>query len=722
MRTTALSRGIDAYSYTGGRRRERLAPFRTVSELLGQRWMEGAVPLGLAILLSVLVTALTPVGTGDAPLILDEATEKGLLAVGLTIVLVGGGIDLSVGSIVGCASLGAMVASRAWHWPTTLVIPVVILAGAALGAVNGFLIARADMRPFITTLVTLVGFGGAAAALQSAYSFRLGVAEPDLAWEFLGSGAVAGIPTGWFVFAVVLLVTHVGLTRTRWGWWIAAVGSDRRSARRNGIPVTWVVFSTYVLSGTLAGMAGLLTAARLGRTDPDVGQGWELVALTAVVLGGVSLKGGRGSVLRATVGIVVVQVIQQATIAAGAEGSAYTVILAAALLLFAVLDLKWGKYRQRTADKLKIDPGRIALGPLLDVTEPGTVWTVNNRLTDAPPIGLGRIEGAEDCAVDQDGTLYCGDRRGWVWRFRGTADTEGEIFARTGGFPLGHVWDREGRLLVAVGGMGVYRVHPDGEPELVANKVRRSPFSLLDDSGLRAVDDLDVAPDGSIYVSDFSTRTNAAEYMVELVESRPNGRVVRIDPDGSSEVVVSHHLFPNGVCTAHDGQSILIASTGLCRVDRLWIAGPRQGQMEPVLENLPGHPDNMSRSSDGNYWLPFVSMRTPMSDLLGRYPAVRRRMTQELPLDSWVVPQLNVSCVMKFSDRGEVLDVLWDATLKNYPMVTAVKEHAGHLYLCGVSNNRVGRLALGADQMGDIDPSRVPGTSTPAESTVVMGR
>ncbi|MEU3528734.1 SMP-30/gluconolactonase/LRE family protein [Streptomyces sp. NPDC038707] len=722
MRITALSRGVDAHTYTGGRRRERSAPFRTVSELLGQRWMEGAVPLGLAILLSLVVTVLTPVGAGDTPLILDETTEKGLLAVGLTIVLVGGGIDLSVGSVVGCASLGAMVASRVWHWPTALVIPAAVLAGAALGAVNGFLIARAGMRPFITTLVTLVGFGGAAAALQSAYSFRLGAAEPDLTWEFLGAGAVAGVPTGWFVFAVVLLVAHVGLTRTRWGWWIAAVGSDRRSARRNGIPVTRVVFGTYVLSGALAGTAGLLTAARLGRTDPDVGQGWELVALTAVVLGGVSLQGGRGSVLRATVGVVVVQVIQQATIATGAEGSAYTVILAAALLLFAVLDLKWGKYRQRTAEKLKIDPGRITLGPLLDVTEPGSVWTVNNRLTDAPPIGLGKIEGAEDCAVDRDGTLYCGDRRGWVWRFHGPEDTEGEIFARTGGFPLGHVWDREGRLLVAVGGMGVYRVHPDGEPELVANKVRRSPFSLLDDSGLRAVDDLDVAPDGSIYVSDFSTRTNAAEYMVELVESRPNGRVVRIDPDGSTDVVISHHLFPNGVCTAHDGQSILVASTGLCRVDRLWIAGPRQGRMEPVLENLPGHPDNMSRSSDGNYWLPFVSMRTPMSDLLGRYPAVRRRMTRELPLDSWVVPQLNVSCVMKFNDRGEVLDVLWDATLRNHPMVTAVKEHAGHLYLCGVSNNRVGRLALDASQVGGIDPSHIPGTPAPAGSAVVVGR
>ncbi|MFD5179857.1 ABC transporter permease [Nocardia sp. NPDC058379] len=711
-----MARGIDAFGQTGGTWRDRFAPARSLSDLFEKRWMEGAVPLGLALLLSLLFVLLTPVGPADTPIIMDEVSEKGLLAIGLTVVLVAGGIDLSVGSMVGLTAIGAMVASRAWDWPMAIVAPGTIVFGALLGGVNGYFIAFRKMRPFITTLVTLVAFGGAAAALQSAYSFDLSMPKPDIVWDFLGEGTIATVPTGWVFFLAVLVVVHVGLTRSRWGWWVSAVGSDRRSARRNGIPVDRVTFLVYVLSGTLAGLAALLTSARVGRTDPDIGQGWEIIALTAVVLGGVSLKGGRGSVLRATVGIIVVQVIQQATVAMRLEGSYYTVILATALLVFAVLDLQWGKYRQRTADKLKIDPGRITLGPLVDVTEPGTVWTINDTMTAAPPIGLGKIEGAEDCAVDTEGNVYCGDRRGWVWKFGPDNPDEGEIFARTGGFPLGHGWDRDGRLLVAVGGMGVYRLSPDGESEPVATKVARSRFSLLDDSGLRAVDDLDVAPDGSIYVSDFSTRTNAAEYLVELVESRANGRVVRIDPDGSTEVVVSNSVFPNGICTAHDGQSILITSTGLCRVDRLWIAGPKQGQLEPVLENLPGNPDNLNRSSDGNYWLPFVSMRTPMSDLLNRYPAVRRRMTQEVPLDSWVVPQLNVSCVMKFNDRGEILQVLWDSSLANYPMVTAVKERAGQLYLCGVSNNRIGRLTLDPGEVGSIDPAAVPGLLVPGRS------
>ncbi|WP_063012103.1 ABC transporter permease [Nocardia kruczakiae] len=703
-----LSRGVDSFPLTGGRWTDRIARYRTLSELFEKRWMEGAVPLGLALILCAIVLSTTPVGADNTPLILDQATEYGLLAIGLTVVLVGGGIDLSVGSVVGVASLGAMVANRVWNWPMPLVVPAAIVIGAALGAINGVLIARLKMRPFITTLVTLIAFGGAASALQSAYSTKIGIAKPDIVWDFLSFGKVAGIPTEWFLFAVVLIVVHLGLTRSRWGWWVTAVGSDRRSARRNGIPVVATTFWIYVLSGALAGLSGLLTAARLGRTDPNVGHGWEIIALTAVVLGGVSLKGGRGSVLRATVGVLVVAIIQQATIAEGAQGSYYTVILAAVLLLFTILDLKWGKYRQRTVEKLKIDPAKLVLPPLIDINAPGSVWNLNSRLTGAPPIGLGQIRGAEDCAVDADGNVFCGDQRGWVWKFAPDR-TEGEIFSRTGGFPCGHVFDREGNLVVAVGGMGVYRISPDGESELLANKVKRSPFSLLDDSGLRAVDDLDVAPDGSIYASDFSTRNNTADFLIELVEFRANGRVVRIDPDGSTEVVVSHHVFPNGICTSHDGQSILIVSTGLCRVDRLWIAGPKQGQLEPVLENLPGYPDNLNRSSDGNYWLPLCAMRTPMSDLLRKYPGVRRRMTREVSLDNWVVPQLNMSCVLKFDDRGRILDVLWDQTMENYPMVTSVKEQAGHLYLCGVSNNRIGRLPLEASEIGSIDPNRIPG-------------
>ncbi|WP_082405972.1 ABC transporter permease [Microbacterium sp. No. 7] len=701
----------DAYDLTGTRWSERLTPARTLSDLLKKRWMEGAVPLTLAIILSVLVFVFTPVGPGDAPLILNDVAERGLLAIALTIVLIGGGIDLSIGSIVGVTAMFSLVASKAWGLPVWAAMIAAVLVGGLLGAVNGFFIAKLKMRPFITTLVTLIAFGGVAAALQSAFSRQIVSPANDFAWKLLGKGALAGIPIPWIIFFVLLVVAHVVITRSKWGWWVTAVGSDRRSARRNGIPIDWISFSTYLLSGLLAGLAGVLTTARLGRSDPQVGQGWELVALTAVVLGGVSLSGGRGSVLRAAVGVFVVQVILQATIVMGLPGSANTAILALALLGFAILDLKWGKYRAKTAEKLKIDPGVFKIGPLENIMDPSSKWAVNYRATDAAPIGLGRVDGPEDMVIDDEGSVYCPDRRGWIWKFQGPdpENVKGEVWARTGGMPIGMVWDQEENLTVAVGGMGVYRIDKEGTPHLAANKVKRTRGQLFDDSALKFADDLDVAPDGAIYTSDFSTRVGTTEYILELVEFRPNGRIVRIDKDGSTDVVVSNYLFPNGIATSHAGDSILIASTAMFRIDRLWISGPKQGQLEPVATDLPGYPDNINRASDGNYWATFVAMRSPMSDLLVKYPKVRRRMTRELPTDSWAVPQLNVSCVFKFNEQGEILDVIWDGTLENYPMITSAKEHNGFLYLGGVHNNRVGKMKLDPLQIGDIDPRKIPG-------------
>ena len=708
--TPRRSRPIDAFPLTGQGWLGRMAPSRAISDLFGKSWMEAAVPLSLALILSVAIVVMVPLGINDAGSIMEEVATKGLLAIGLTIVLVSGGIDLSIGSILGVTALSTLILDRVYNVPMLLVVVLAPLIGAAFGAINGFLIAKIKTRPFITTLVTLIAFRGVAKWLEDTYSSSLVAPSTSDVWYFLGQGTLLGLPTATTLFIIILLVAHLSLTRSRWGWHVTSVGSDRRSARRNGINVERSVFSAYVLSGALAGFAGLLASARFGRADSGVGLGFEIIVLTAVVLGGVSLSGGRGSVIRAVVGMFVVTIIQQATIVLRLDNGYFATLLAIVLLFFAVLDLKWGTYRERFAAKLSLDPGKTAVGPLIDVTVPNTLWTVNGRLTDAPPIGLGLIEGAEDCAIDEDGHLYCGDRRGWIWRFEGPDHAQGKVFARTGGLPLGHAWDLNGNLLVAVGGMGVQRILADGTTELVANQVKRSRFKLHDDSALRFADDLDVAPDGSIYVSELSARTSAAEYMLEFVECRPNGRLIRIDPDGSTEVVVKNYVSPNGVCTSHDGQSILVASTGLFRVDRLWISGPKKGQLEPVLQDLPGYPDNMNRASDGNYWMSFVAMRTPVSDLLMKYPAMRRRMTKELPVDEWFVPQLNVSCVLKFTDSGEVLKVLWDESLENYPMVTSINEHEGSLYLSGVQNNRIGRLKLDSEDLGIIDTRRVPTT------------
>lgn len=705
-------RTIDAFSVLGRPWHSRIAPGRTIGDLLSKSWMEGAVPVLLALFLGVLTAATTPevLGQGDRGVVLDRFAETALLAFAMTIVLLAGGFDLSVGAMTGVAAIGSLVLVRVYDLPTFMAVLITLAGGVVMGSINGLLVAVVKTRPFITTLVTALTFRALIQLIQGEYSSELLQTRDDSLWLVLGQGTILFLPTGVFLMLVILLVAHLVISRSRWGWWLAAVGSDRRSARRNAIPVNRVAFASYVMSGVLCALAGVIMSARQGSTSANVAAGYEIIALTAVVLGGVSLRGGRGSVIRAALGALIVAMIGQSVFRHGWDSSMETVILATVLLAFAALDQKWGKYRGLVAGKFAVNPFYFRPGPLVDVTSEGTIWKVNDALSDAEAIGLGQIEGAEDCVVDEEGAVYCGDRRGWIWRFSGDNHEHGEIYARTGGSPLGHVLEPDGSLVVCVSGIGVCRIHRSREVEWIATRAPRTRFQLYDDSALRFADDLDVAPDGSIYFSDASTRVDTSNYHTLVAEYRPNGRVLRLDPDGSIETVVTHLGAANGIATAHDGRSILIASTLTFRVDRLWIDGPEKGRLEPVMENLPGAPDNINRASDGNYWMAFVGMRTPFSDLVLQHPKFRKRMVKELPVDDWIVPQWNISCVVKFNESGEILKVLWDSTREKHPMVTSMSERNGYLYLGGLENNRIGRVKLDPREVGSIDPYAVPGT------------
>jgi ribose transport system permease protein len=117
-----------------------------------------------------------------------------------------------------------------------------------------------------------------------------------------------------------------------------------------------------------------------------------------------------------------------------------------------------------------------------------------------------------------------------------------------------------------------------------------------------------------------------------------------------------------------------------------------------LAENLPGYPDNINRASDGNYWLAIVGMRSPALDLALRMPGFRRRMARRCAPDAWMYPNLNTGCVIKFNEKGEVLESLWDLGGKNHPMITSIREHKGTLYLGGIYNNRIGAYKIpGAD-------------------------
>jgi ribose transport system permease protein len=329
----------------------------------------------------------------------------------------------------------------------------------------------------------------------------------------------------------------------------------------------------------------------------------------------------------------------------------------------------------------------------------GTRFEQNDRLAGVSLIGLGRIEAPEDVILDRHDNLYAGSRHGDIIRFFPPDYEHMEVYAHIGGQPLGMAFDRADNLYVCIGGMGLYRITPDRKVEKATDETNRSLRSVNDDSRLRLADDLDITDDGRIFFSEATVRYEMHEWPVDGLEARGNGRIVCYDPkSGTTRTVLRGLKFPNGVCVAKGGQSILFAETWGCCIKRYWFGGPKTGQVEMVMENLPGFPDNINLASDGNYWLAMVGMRSPALDLAWRMPGFRRRMAKRVPIDEWLFPNINTGCVLKFNDEGEVLETYWDMAGVNHPMITSMREHKGYLYLGGIQNNRIGRYKLdGAD-------------------------
>ena len=685
------------------RLRYRYWPDHWVGEILSKRWTETAIPVLLLIV--VVIASGRLIGNFYTPGVLADtlrqAGEIGLIVLGMALVMIVGGIDLSVGSMFALTNFCALMLMHVLKWPVAFAVLGTLLCGACLGAINGLLIGYLRLRAFLTTLITLIIFRSVYEILSMQYSTEIAGNLPDSeVWNFLGDGTFLGLPTVAWVYAVAAIGGHLLLTRLRLGWHIMAIGGSRRSAYNGGIAVRRTVALCYVGCGLLTGAGGCFFASRLATAGADIGVGMEVLVLTAAVLGGISLGGGRGSVTKAMVGTLLVLLITNGLTSMSAPGGVIRMVLAAILVLAAVIDVRWLKNRQRIISKVYISPTYHKLGDAPDCSEEAAGrYALNNKLRDVTLIGLGRIEAPEDVILDREDNLYAGSRHGDIIRFFAPDYERMEIFAHIGGQPLGMAFDREDNLYVCVGGMGLYRVTPQQKVERVTDETNRSWSSINDDSRLRLADDLDIADDGRVFFSEATVRYEMDEWPVDGLEARGNGRIVCYDPrDNSTRTVLRDLKFPNGIAIASDGQSILFAETWGCCVKRYWFDGPKSGQVEMVIADLPGYPDNINLASDGNYWLALVGMRSPAYDLAMRMPGFRKRMASRLPVDEWLFPNINTGCVLKFSEAGEVLETLWDLGGDNHPMITSMREHKGHLYLGGISNNRIGRYTLpGAD-------------------------
>ncbi len=278
--------------------------------MAGEKRKQWPVPPGLPLALAAVIVALSLARPGFLSLanvvnLLRQISINGILAVGVTYVLLTGGVDLSLGSVVALA--GVMAARFAHPGQYAAAVPVLIgvATGAACGALNGAVVARGRVAPFIVTL----GMMTAARGMALLASGGRPISRLSAGFTRIGGGDLAGVPEPILLFALVAVCSRLFLRNMRFGRYVYAVGGNENAAFASGVPVRWVKLGAYTICGALAGLAGVVLASRITTGQPNAGIGYELDAIAAVVIGGTSLNGGVGGVGGTILGALLMGVI-----------------------------------------------------------------------------------------------------------------------------------------------------------------------------------------------------------------------------------------------------------------------------------------------------------------------------------------------------------------------------------------------------------------------------
>ncbi len=262
-------------------------------------------------------------------------TEIGLLALPMTFIIITGGIDLSVGSVVG---LSAIMLGYSWHnlgFPLGVAIVIALGIGALAGAINGLIITRFRVPPLITTLATLAFYRGLAEGIAQARSVT---GYPGWFYD-LGQRETLGIPNQLYLLVIGIIFSAILLSRTTFGRSLYAIGNNELAARFSGIPVNRNKILIYAFSGFMSGLAGYVLVSRVSTTRSDMGSGWELDAIAAVVLGGTSIQGGSGSILGTTIGLILIQLLKNGLALSGVTGDATIVVIGSVLILSTLINI-----------------------------------------------------------------------------------------------------------------------------------------------------------------------------------------------------------------------------------------------------------------------------------------------------------------------------------------------------------------------------------------------
>ncbi|GGF73491.1 sugar ABC transporter permease [Paracoccus acridae] len=314
---------------------------RTLSSRIGPVAQRYGILIALAVLCVVLSLVSDNFLTSRNIInVLRQTSINGILAIGMTFVILTRGIDLSVGSVVAMA--GVVSASFATTSavgfipgaPYVAAVPLAVgvLTGIALGALSGLAVARFAVPAFVATL----GMLSAARGLTLIYSGGRPIPALTDGYRWIGTGDIAGIPVPIILFGLVFALSHFVLTRTRFGRHVYAVGGNPHAAKVSGLPVRRIRFLVYVISGGLAAIAGMILTARTGSALPQAGVAYELDAIAAVVIGGTSLAGGIGRVTGTVIGALLIGVMNNGLDLLGVE-SYYQQVIKGGLIVAAVM-------------------------------------------------------------------------------------------------------------------------------------------------------------------------------------------------------------------------------------------------------------------------------------------------------------------------------------------------------------------------------------------------